>query len=55
MSVNWADLGMPAEPAGKRVRDIWKYNSHGGDLGVHTGGYTVVVPKHSAVLIRAAD
>ena len=46
MTVDWRSLGLPVP---KRVRDLW----HDADVPA-AADYTVQVPRHGAVLLRAS-
>jgi alpha-galactosidase len=54
MTVTWAAAGLPPRPSARRVRDVWMHNGHGGDAGVHEGGYGALVPPHAVKLLRVS-
>ena len=52
VTVSWTAAGLAAPP--QRVRDIWRFNSHGSDLAGPFGrSFSAMVPKHSVVMVRA--
>jgi len=45
VTVRWSDIGVAGRQA---VRDLWLRK----DLGVFTGLFSAVVPRHGAVMIK---
>ena len=39
----------------RSVRDIWKHNSHGANLGIYRGGFTGTVQPHRVLMLRTSS
>eukprot|EP01045_Picozoa_sp_COSAG04_P008591 COSAG04_NODE_479_length_13687_cov_2.863262_3_plen_536_part_00 len=50
ISVTWKELGLSGDTYS--VRDIWRRNEVGEDVGEYRGGYSAVVPPHAALTLR---
>ena len=49
VSATWSDLRPDHTGSSMNVRDIW----HRRDLGVHTGGFSAMVPGHGVTIVKA--
>jgi hypothetical protein len=39
----------------RMMRDIWKFNSHGANIGAFVGGFKTTVQPHRVVMLRVAQ
>lgn len=51
VTCSWDELGLPHPSGPASVRDLWERQ----DLGNFTAAYSVYVPSHGAVVIRAVQ